>query len=186
MNEERRLRFQRCGFFSRETRVRGALMVIALAGSIPSAAAWIENGVALTTADELQTNARITSDGFDGAIVCWVDLRSGEADIYAQRITAAGAIAAGWPSDGLAICTSSGNQRSAGIVTDGAGGAIIVWEDERNGDWEDIYAQRVTGSGTIASGWSVNGVALCTAYEIQQFPVISSDAAGGAIVAWAD
>ncbi len=105
MMEERRLRFQRCELFSRATRVCATLMAIALAVSIPSGATWIEDGVALTTADELQTNARITSDGFDGAIVCWVYHRSGATEIYAQRITADGAIAAGWPSDGLAICT---------------------------------------------------------------------------------
>src|SRR5207247_4067329 len=45
------------------------------------------------------------------------------------------------PSDAVAVCTSSGTQDAQVIVSDGAGGAIIEWEDQRSGIF-DIYALR--------------------------------------------
>ena len=46
--------------------------------------------------------------------------------------------------------------------TDGAGGAIIVWADERWGTADvDIYAQRIDGSGSPL--WAANGAPVCTA-----------------------
>src|SRR4029453_11016407 len=53
-----------------------------------------------------------------------------------------------WPADGRAICTASDWQWFPAITEDGAGGAIISWEDSRSGQ-SNIYAQRVTGTGTL-------------------------------------
>ncbi len=52
--------------------------------------AWIENGVAVCNAPGEQLSPRITPDGVGGAIIPWEDVRSGEIDIYAQRITGSG------------------------------------------------------------------------------------------------
>jgi hypothetical protein len=48
----------------------------------------------------------------------------------------------------------------------------------------DIYAQRVNAAGVPQ--WSANGVALCTAVDVQSYPSIIADGAGGAIVGWRD
>lgn len=88
-----------------------------------------------------------------------------------------------WPTDGRAISTAGNLQGFPAIVSDGAGGAIIVWVDLRNGN-EDIYAQRVDATGTAL--WTPDGVAVCTAVNNQTFPAIVADGAGGAIVAWGD
>lgn len=68
------------------------------------------------------------------------------------------------------------------ITSDGDGGAIVAWQDARAG--VDIYAQRVSASGAVQ--WPVNGVPLCTAGTYQMYPTITSNGAGGAIVAWED
>jgi len=90
---------------------------------------------------------------------------------------------AAWSVDGNVISNPMNLQGFAKMVPDGAGGAIIVWSDVRNGN-EDIYAQRVDAAGVVQ--WAPNGVALCLAASSQSFPAIVSDGAGGAIVTWQD
>ena len=53
---------------------------------------WTANGVALCTAASDQSGPMIVSDGAEGAIVTWMDERSGATDIYAQRVAASGGI----------------------------------------------------------------------------------------------
>jgi predicted lipoprotein with Yx(FWY)xxD motif len=148
-------------------------------------AQWSDNpavNTAMTTASSEQNYEVSTSDGAGGIITAWRDYRSGtNQDIYAQRINAAGVVQ--WIND-VAICTAAGTQASPTIVSDGAGGAIITWEDNREGTNNDIYAQRVNSAGVLQ--WSPNGVAICTAVNNQNAPTIAGDGAGGAIIAWYD
>ena len=134
------------------------------------------------TASSLQRRLQIVSDDSGGTILVWTDSRNGASDIYAQRIDPSGQIR--WSQNGVAICSSSGEQDFACIVADGSGGAIIAWPDSRNGPHYDIYAQRINKSGTPQ--WAADGVIVSTAHEIQEAPTIVSDGAKGAIVAWAD
>jgi len=149
--------------------------------SASGVAQWTANGVALCTAGNDQNNSRIASDGAGGAIVTWYDLRSGNSNIYAQRVNASGVPQ--WTVDGIAVCASGAAQFPT-IALDGAGGAIVTWQDYRSGTSYDIYAQRVNSSG--ASQWTADGIALCTAGNAQEYPVVVSDGKEGAIVAWQD
>jgi hypothetical protein len=142
---------------------------------------WTANGVALCTATGGQYSPAIVSDDASGAIVTWYDQRSGTYDIYAQRILAAGTV--NWTANGVALCAATGEQYYPVAVADRAGGAIVTWFDRRSGGY-DIYAQRVSSAGAVQ--WTANGVALCTAAGTQWYPVIVTDASGGAIVTWSD
>jgi hypothetical protein len=151
----------------------------------PAAAAgavqWDTNGVAICTADGAQSGSVIVNDGTGGTVIVWQDNRSGNYDIYAQRISANGT--AQWTADGVAICTATGAQSSPAIVNDNTDGTIIVWQDERNGTAR-IYAQRINAAGTVQ--WEPNGVAICTAGGAQSSPVVEWDDAGGATIIWQD
>ncbi|UCF05337.1 MAG: hypothetical protein JSV33_15705 [bacterium] len=142
---------------------------------------WTVNGEAICTAAGNQGNPQITTDGAQGAIITWIDNRSGTSDIYACRIDQAGTVH--WTTDGVAICEAADNQDTPQIISDGSGGAIITWEDNRSGDW-DIYAQRIDTDGSVS--WTTNGVAICTAADNQSKPQITTDGAGGAIITWED
>jgi hypothetical protein len=63
---------------------------------------------------------------------------------------------------------------------------VVTWYDYRGGIQTDIYAQRITSAGQVAPGWTVNGVALCTAVADQQSPTLVGGSNGGALVAWQD
>jgi len=156
--------------------------------------AWPVDGAAVCVMTRVQTNPRMITDGAGGAIITWQDSRSSNPsfdiyDIYAQRLLASGAVAPGWPANGVALCTNIGNQLFPEIATDGAGGAIVTWYDRRSGQpadpiFQDIFAQRVSAAGVPL--WTPDGVALCRAVSTQQGQVIVADGAGGAIVAWQD
>jgi hypothetical protein len=90
---------------------------------------------------------------------------------------------AAWIPDGNPICVAIGDQQGPSLISDGRGGAIVVWNDNRNGTW-DIYAQRIDAYGALQ--WATDGVAVCTAPNDQGSQVLVSDGAGGAIIAWRD
>ncbi|MBI5837489.1 MAG: hypothetical protein HZB25_09615 [Candidatus Eisenbacteria bacterium] len=88
--------------------------------------------------------------------------------------------------NGRGVCTAAGIQNTPVIASDGAGGAIIAWGDQRGGTSSDIYAQHVLASGSTDGAWPTNGRPVCTATGSQWYPVVCADGAGGSVVAWAD
>jgi hypothetical protein len=155
--------------------------------------AWPPTGLPVCTADEDQGDEHILSDGHGGVIVSWTDARagsfpyySGYNDVYAQHVLGAGSVDPAWPADGLAVCDTVGDQAWSALVDDGAGGAIIVWEDARNSPW-DIYAHHLFGSGSVDTTWPRQGLPVRAGVPGQTYlPVAASDGARGAIVAWPD
>jgi hypothetical protein len=142
---------------------------------------WTTDGIVVSNAAADQGNPKIVSDGSGGAIIVWPDYRNVNGDIYAQRIDSLGV--ARWTANGVPICTNANNQYAPGMSADGSGGAIIAWQDDRNG-LLDIYAQKVNASGVVQ--WTANGIAISAATSDQYGPVITGDGSGGAVIAWTD
>ncbi len=161
-------------------RMFAALCPFFLAAGSSVALAWTEHGVPVCAAAGNQNYARLVEDGAGGAIVAWRDYRNGNYDVYCQRVDAGGRPA--WQQDGVPVCTQGSHQYLYGIISDGRGGAIMVWEDLRDG--RDIYAQRIDSRGVAR--WTANGKAICTAAGSQYEPAIAPDGEGGAIIAWID
>jgi hypothetical protein len=87
----------------------------------------------------------------------------------------------------ISVCGAPGDQIVVGMASDGAGGALVTWIDERRGvDSADVYVQRITGDGTVAEGWPADGAAVCDAAGEQFVGGIVGDGLGGAILAWDD
>jgi hypothetical protein len=120
--------------------------------------------------------------GGGGGIVVWYDYRGLQADIYAQKVNSA--VLSQWAADGVPLSKASGNQLYPRAVGDGAGGAIVVWQDGRGDSSSDIYAQRVNALGVTL--WATGGVPICAAINPQRQPVVVADGMGGAVVAWVD
>jgi hypothetical protein len=145
---------------------------------------WISNGTVICNASNNQFGPTLCSDGDGGAIITWTDERFGEDDraIYAQRINSEGVTQ--WISNGTVISDEINDQEFPEICSDGAGGAIIVWEDYRSGSSLDIYAQKINFTGQV--NWTDNGITICNELHRQQFPSICNDSSGGAIISWLD
>lgn len=142
---------------------------------------WTNNGVAVCAVSGDQSCPTIVADGSGGAIATWYDKRNGNYDIFVQTIDMSGA--AQWTVGGVAVCTETGDQMYPTLASDGTGGAIITWHDNRDSSY-DVYAERVDASGTVQ--WTENGIAVCTAEGDQSCPTITADGAGGAIITWSD
>ena len=152
---------------------------------------WPIDGVPLCTHPRAQFLGILqpaVSDGSGGFIIPWVDYRnvvSGGTleDIYAQRVLADGAIAPGWPVDGLPVRRAPSRDESPVLIADGAGGAFFSWYDKTN---YDIYLQRITGAGAVAPGWPADALPICTLPGFQGAPQLVPDGGGGVLIAWGD
>jgi hypothetical protein len=146
---------------------------------------WISNGIAVSSQADLQIddpfNTAIISDSFGGAIIAWWDNRSGNRDIYAQRIDSSGSEK--WMAGGLAVCSAANQQGWPAMISNGFGEVIITWDDDRDGEGA-IYAQRIDLAGAVK--WAVDGVAISVAPGRQQVPSIVSNGSGGAIISFMD
>jgi hypothetical protein len=142
---------------------------------------WGANGLAVCTVTGQKYEPDLVSDGTGGAIFTWADGRGADIDIYVQRVSAAGMVL--WTADGKPMTSAAGTQENPRITSDNNGGAIVAWEDNRGAD-QDIYVRQVSAYGTV--NWLGDGLPVCVFSEWQDEPVISSDGAGGAIIAWRD
>jgi hypothetical protein len=147
---------------------------------------WTAAGVSVGGTSVDAFRVRVCGDGAGGAYVVWEQDRVLHANVLPpitliRRVDATGAL----PWSALVVSSASSSQDGGDVVSDGAGGAIVTWSESRGGaSGYDIYAQRVNSSG--ASLWAANGANVCNVTSDQNGPVMASDGAGGAIIAWTD
>ena len=149
-------------------------------------ALWTTNGIPVCPAPSIiyaQMSPAMISDGAGGAIVAWQDGRIDPAAEFAQRIDASCAIQ--WGSGAPIDTVHYESKWAPAMVSDGAGGAVIVWMRTKNGGSgaANPYAQRISGNGD--QHWAANGTVLDSSTVDDYLSNIVSDGSGGAIVAWA-
>ncbi len=165
------------------TRACLTVVMLALAAPTASGQSWIGTGTPIATATGAQVGARSCADGADGVYVAWVDFRGPDADLYLQHLDADGAVVAGWPIDGLAVCTAIRQQLDPALLPDGTGGVYLAWTDFRTSS-SDVYLTRLRANGTRASGWSAQGDLVSSQIAIRRTPRLSLDPASGVYVAF--
>ncbi|HEY2956108.1 MAG TPA: FlgD immunoglobulin-like domain containing protein [Candidatus Eisenbacteria bacterium] len=132
-----------------------------------------------------QTAPVAAGDGAGGAIIAWQDLRNGDNDIFASRMTSTGARSPGWTSNGNPVAVFASGQSGPLAISDGSQGAFIAWADSRTGNAK-VFAQHLLPSGAADSVWPANGLGLCSAVGNEFLGAIAPDGSGGAIVCWSD
>ena len=144
---------------------------------------WAEALELRLNGDCVQSNPSIAEDGDGNAVVVWTDMRSGYPNIYAQRLDVNGNRL--WLLDvPVSSDNASENQDTPAVAVDGTGSALIVWADERNGDW-DIYAQKLDVSGNKLWVADVR-VNSDRGSENQNTPFVVVDESDSATVIWSD
>ncbi|MFZ5515210.1 MAG: T9SS type A sorting domain-containing protein [Candidatus Zhuqueibacterota bacterium] len=129
-----------------------------------------------------QYNPSIAMDGSGKFVIAWSDTRNGEWDIYAQRYDSSGS--AQGTNFKVNDDTGSSYQGAPSIAIDGSGNFVIAWEDDRNGYYTDIYAQRYNSSGSAqGTNFKVNDD---TGSSYQGAPSIAIDGSGNFVIAWKD
>jgi hypothetical protein len=129
----------------------------------------------------LQAEPQIISDGSGGAIISWAEMTGSGIPSYVWvcRIRAEGLVLCENPPRDLPSAINIYTQ----LVSDGSGGAIVVWEDLRKG--MALYAQKVNADGEPQ--WQKNGVPVCIDLpEVSPRSEAADSGAGGVVVAWID
>ncbi|MDO9576265.1 MAG: T9SS type A sorting domain-containing protein [Candidatus Cloacimonadales bacterium] len=148
---------------------------------------WNANGVLLIGANGKQEQPKMCPDGTGNFIFSWRDWRNDlfGGDIFAQRVDLNGNLL--WSPE-VQVCVRPGEvQRNARLQESSDTGAFVVWEDGRNevsDDHKDIYAQKLSTSGTLL--WNAAGVPVVIAENNQINPRLEKDANGGCWIVWED
>ena len=144
---------------------------------------WNPNGLPISIANRNQRRLRMIRHN-KHAIVVWNDRRGrGSWDIYAQAMNFEGKML--WQTDGVPICTNTADQSTQAILSDGKGGAIVVWEDERrSSEFQDLYIQRINAGGKMM--WQQDGVPVFPSESSQSTPILVADGLDGFYVVWWD
>ncbi|KAA0990388.1 T9SS type A sorting domain-containing protein [Dyadobacter aurulentus] len=145
---------------------------------------WAADGIVLGTfSSGIGKQPESIADGNGGIITVWYDVRNSSGNLYAQRINADGQPQ--WTLGGLPVCTANEDQINPKIISDTQGGAIIAWQDPRNGPSNtDIYTQRINASGQAQ--WTADGILVCARPSNQGGPQMTPDGEGGAVISWSD
>jgi len=140
---------------------------------------WGSAGIAVTQGGNVVQPVLIP-DGSGGAIVGWTHLAGNVDDVYAQRISASGALL--WQASGVPLSLAAKDQFSLQTAVDGNGGAWFVWIDNQT-SYHDVYGQHLDKDGVPL--WPQGGIRLNSVVGASE-PNVVADGAGGAIVAWYD
>ena len=120
-------------------------------------------------------------DGSGGIYVAWTENSSSPTAVKIQHLNSDGTRQ--FDASGLSVATVSGNQFSVKMVSDGSTGAILVWQDERNGNI-DLYAQKILSNGVLQ--WESGGKTVISNTGDQQAHSVIPDGSGGIYVTWED
>ncbi len=142
---------------------------------------WPENGIQMAPNFY---HREFISDGVGGAFLAGGIPAGAFTDLYLQRFTGSGEIAAGWPSNGAPVCLAPDERYGLRMEPDGFGGVVMVWADYRDHSDPDVYALRMRADGTRSPGWPVNGLPITVNTALDDFPDIASDGQGGAYLTW--
>jgi hypothetical protein len=86
------------------------------------------------------------------------------------------------PGINTQLCNAPGYQRSPVVVSDGSGGTIAAWLDERNSGSTNIFLQKFNSSGVPQ--WQAGGVDLNVSSTYPSGLMAISDGSNGIIVCW--
>jgi hypothetical protein len=124
-------------------------------------------GFGIYTGDYEQEFPAVAFDG-DNYLVVWHDERNSfQLDIYGTRVDTSGAVL---DAGGIAVSTATDDQGYPAVAYDGAN-FVVLWEDERSGAGYDVYATRVSASGTVLD---TDGTEISTASYNQRMPAVAA------------
>lgn len=127
-----------------------------------------------------QEDPVITRTSDDNFIIAWIDFSDDyDGNVYAQKVSSSGTLM--WQTGGVPVCVYARIQISLNIEPDNAGGAYIVWEDNRN-PGKDIYGQHLSSTG--APLWTVNGIPIANGDGDETYNTMWSDGLGGLIIGY--
>jgi hypothetical protein len=131
---------------------------------------WSVDGLLVSGAPGWQYMPRLLPDGAGGVYVSWDDVTIG-----VTRVRGDGTFAPGWTQNGIQISDLYGYCTRSHLVSDGVGGAYVLFQDLSNGN---LMLQHVRPGGGVDAAWPSAGIRVNNDTEGD----IVSDGAGGVYV----
>ncbi len=147
---------------------------VRLDGSGERAAGWPDGGL------ELGDPGPVAEDGAGGLISAWTSTTA-----RVMRLGGDAVREPGWTSEGNLACTEPGAHSKPAVVSDGGGGAFVMWSDRRTGT-PALYQSRLTSIGTLAAGWPATGSLAAPAAVDPSELLLVPTGSGSAIGVWVD
>ncbi|UCE72956.1 MAG: BNR-4 repeat-containing protein [Methanomassiliicoccales archaeon] len=134
------------------------------------------------TADATQNAPSMAVDATGTVYIAWEDNRRGDMDIFFSKSLDGGET---WTSD-VKISTDINNetQSAPSLAVDADGDIYVVWQDDRNGDWDIYFAKSENGG----NSWTNPNIKISTddTNLSQQYPSLTVDSSGNLYTIWAD
>ena len=161
------------------------LMILLAAASTATQATWSQNA-ALNLAIADRPNEQVTPkfgicpDG--GCYVAWFDNAFSGYQVWMQHLDASGNEL--WPHNGIVI--SSHPQSTSlvdwDVISDSSGHAVVVFTDTRAGDDLDVYAYRISPTGSLE--WGPDGITLSANDDFEPMPMVCELTDGNFAFCW--
>jgi len=150
---------------------------------------WPVDGLPVCTAAGNRGTPKLLAELGGAVIAVWGDRRdsvTNSIDLYAQRVQAGGSVDPSWPVNGRAVYAGPFSQSLQDVVSDGHGGALVVWTDARNGPTlnSDVYAAHLKSTGVMDASFPAAGLVVSATNGAETPAHIVTDGAGGGYVGW--
>jgi hypothetical protein len=135
-------------------------------------------------APQSQEYPAIVADNQGGAYFAWSDRRRNGSirAVYAQHLNSAGTES--WVHNGVPVNVDTLYQTNPALALGEDGNLFVVWEDYRSNQSLDLYAQKLSPSGTLL--WPDSGLMVCNVTGDQTYPTLLPDNGSGLFLAWTD
>lgn len=132
---------------------------------------WAANGILISnnSSDSWLTDWDMAADADNHCIMTWQDVRNGNNNAYAYRISPNGDLM--WGNDGIALSDNAEFNASPRVVTTPAGNAVFAWMSGNV-----IIMQKISPTGNKL--WGENGITLTSPNRLmwpQMLPVGNDD-----------
>ncbi|MBS1616785.1 MAG: hypothetical protein JST06_11785, partial [Bacteroidetes bacterium] len=146
---------------------------------------WQQDGIAVDSNANSKAHIALALAPAGGLYLVWDEFIStlSSNGIYAQRVDSAG-IKQWNPRISVGANPVYIYAYEPKIISDGRGGFLAAWYDNRSSHTDDIYVQRINSSGSRV--WNSSDVRVCNTARDQYFPQMTTNGANGLIVTWQD
>jgi hypothetical protein len=124
----------------------------------------------------------VVAEADSGALVVYVDTRDNGYALYAQRVDRHGKPL--WTPGGVLVRTILTTTFIENMISDGAGGCLLSWNENRGASANDVIVQRVLPNGTL--GYGASGLVVCNAAGDQGEAQLVAGSSGSYYVVWKD
>ncbi|HNX44241.1 MAG TPA: T9SS type A sorting domain-containing protein [Bacteroidales bacterium] len=131
------------------------------------------------TSDSWITDFDMTVDNDTCAVIAFQDIRTGNNDVFAYRVSPSGEML--WGNDGIRLSTSTDADYTPVVTVTDEGNAVVVWEESSS--VEKVRVQKISPSGSKL--WGSSGITLQGAgTESYTFPRVFAAPDDQAFVLW--